>query len=177
MAWEAPCSSCLSSYELGVPASWDSGTGVPGEQRQHERDLPPALGSLEHPGTLAAVAAALLPTSVQPPPAPSATGRAGGMLGLLTPGNRESARCRRCRPAPGAPAAVPRRAGVLCPVRVKKAPFVRQCRPVTNERLQPPAPGETGMGETPGWAKSPCPGAEELAGECPAWSVWPSYGM
>lgn len=37
-----------------VLAGWDLGTGTPGEERQRERDLPPVLGSLEHPGELTA---------------------------------------------------------------------------------------------------------------------------
>lgn len=105
------------------------------------------LGSFEHPGALMVGQNRRAAASAG---SGSDWGGWGEMLRLLTPGNRESARCRRCRPAPGVPAAVPRRAGVLCPVRVKKAPFVRQGRPVTNERLQPPAPGQTGMGRNIG---------------------------
>lgn len=99
------------------------------------------------------------------------------MLGLLTPGNRESARCRRCRPAPGAPAAVPRRAGVLCRVRVKKAPFVRQGRPVTNERLQPPRSGRNWNGRNAGMGQKSLSWCWGAAGGTSSVEGWPSYGV
>lgn len=118
--------------------------------------------------------AALLPASVQPL-AGSRSDWAGGRAAGAADA-QDLVRCRRVPPSPGGTGAGRggrAKAGRCALPRTKKAPFVRQTRPsrpVADKRRRPPALGETGMGETPGWAESP-------ATMVVAWSTWPPQGL